>query len=196
MGPRFKTVVSCFAVLIFLAGIAAIAYSWWSRPIAAGDAALADNQYGHALGDYAAAEARFDRIPVTRQLFATEYNRVIANQIWLLYRLGRYDETIEKAERASEAAMPHFLAACALFHEVDGEKKPDARQQWVNRAQEEMRRALDVSPQDWDTKFDFELMTRLQKTLVTKPQSLTIQQMHLLRPQPFNPDGKPTKRVG
>src|ERR1700722_7184132 len=122
MGSRFKTVVSCFMVLVFLAGIAALTYAWWSRPIAAGDAAVADNQYEGALSDYAAAEARFDKVPVTKQLFTAEYNRLIASQIWLLYRLGRYDETIEKAERAPEGAMPHFLAACALFHEGDNEK--------------------------------------------------------------------------
>jgi len=196
MIARLKPIASSFMLLVFIAGCAALAYAWWTRPVAAADAALADGQFERALGDYAIAEARFDRVPVTKQLFPAEYNRLISNQLWSLYRLERYDETIEMAERAPEGAMPHFLAGCALFHEGDNEHKPDARQQWINRAQEEFRRAVEITPDDWDTKYNFELATRLQKTLLSKPQTLTNQQMHLLRPQPFNPQSKPTKRVG
>jgi tetratricopeptide (TPR) repeat protein len=196
MMARLKLIASCVMLLVFIAGCAALTYAWWTRPVVAADAALAGGQYENALSSYAMAEARFDRIPFTKQLFTAEYNRLISNQIWVLYHLGRYDETIEKAERAPEAAMPHFLAGCALFHENDNERKPDARQQWVNRAQEEFRHAVDAAPDDWDTKYNFELTTKLQKSLLSKPQTLSNQQMHLLRPQPFNPQNKPTKRVG
>lgn len=196
MHPWIKWTGSGLMLLLFLAGCLAIAYGWWTRPIAEADAALAQGQSEQALSIYAAAESRFNNLPASRQLFAAEYNRVVSNQLWLLYRLGRYDDTIEKALHAPEGANPHFWAGCAMFQEGDAEHKPEERQQWMNRAQDEFRQAVEASPNDFDAKYNFELLSRLQKRPTMKPQSLTNSNIHLLRPQPFNPLNKPTKQVG
>jgi tetratricopeptide (TPR) repeat protein len=191
-----KSIGACLMVLLFLTGAAALAYSWWTRPVTSADRALGETQYERALAQYATMETRFDRVPFSKQLFTAEYNRLISNQLWLLYRLGRYDDTIEKAERAPEAANPHFWAGCAMFRELDPAQKPDEQQQWINRAQEEFRLAAEANPDDWDTKYNYELLTRLEKAITTKPKSITEKNLHLLRPQPFDPQNKPSKRVG
>lgn len=196
MTAGIKSIGSGLMVVIFLAGCATLAYSWWTHPAAEADRALAEGQYEHALADYSTGESRFNRMPFSKQLFTAEYSRLISNQLWLLYRLGRYDDVIEKAESAPESAMPHFWAGCALYRELDPAQKPDERQQWINRAQEEFRQAVEANPNDWDTKYDFELLSRLQKPVLTKPQSLSEKNLHLLRPQPFDPENKPSKRVG
>lgn len=194
MTGRIKSIVLGLMVLVLLVGCTALAYSRWTRPVTEADAALAAGQFDRALRDYAAAEARFDQAPPIKQLFASEYNRLIANQLWLLYRLGRYDETIDKAERAPEGAMPHFWAGMALYHESDAERKQEARQQLLNSAQQELRRAIEAAPEDWDTKYNFELVTRLQKTMIGHSKDSATQPLNLLRPEPSK--GKPAKIGG
>ena len=182
-------------VVVLLVGLAALAYARWTRPIADADQALDEGDYGRALAGYSAGEARFDRVPPIKQALSTEYNRVVANQLWLLYRLGRYDETIDKAERAPDGAQPHFWAGCAFFDKARTEAKDDARLGWLSRAEDEFRRAVEATPEDWDTKFDFELTTRLAAELRKQPKTPPNQLMQLLRPEP-KAGARPAKRVG
>jgi tetratricopeptide (TPR) repeat protein len=182
-------------VVMLLAGCAAVAYARWTHPAADGDAALAEGRYEQALASYGAAEARFDRFAAARTLFAADYSHVMANRLWVLYRLERYDETIDTAQRAPESALPHFWSGCAFFEKARAEQKPDPRLGWLTRAEEEFRRAIEAAPADWDTKYDFELATKLAAELRKQPKTPPNQLMQLLRPQP-KPGAKPVKRVG
>ena len=190
-----KSLASGVIVLVMAAGVAALTYARWSDAIADGDRAMADGRLDGALAAYARAEQRFDRIGPAKQLVARDYDRTIANQLWALYRLGRYDETIEKADRAPESTDPHFWAGCALFEKAVAEDKPETRLGWMSRAEEEFRRAVDAAPDDWDTKYDFELVTRLAAELRKQPKTPPNQLMQLLRPQP-KAGSKPARRVG
>lgn len=182
-------------VLLLVAGGAALAYARWTRPAADGDAALAGGRYEEALASYARAEARFDRFAAAKELFAADYTHVVANQLWVLYRLQRYDETIDMAQRAPERALPHFWSGAAFFEKALAEQKPDPRLSWLTRAEEEFRRAVEANADDWDTKYDFELATKLAAELRKQPKTPPNQLMQLLRPQP-KPGAKPVKRVG
>jgi tetratricopeptide (TPR) repeat protein len=195
MTATVKSIASGAMVVALLAGGAALAYARWSDPIADADRALADGQLERALSAYLRAETRFDRVGAAKQLFASEYERVVGNQLWLLYRLERYDDAIEKADRAPEGAMPHFWSGCAFFAKARAEEKPEARLGWMSRAGEEMRRAVEAAPDDWDTKYDFELVTRLAAELRKQPKTPPDQLMQLLRPQP-KLGSRPTRRVG
>jgi len=190
-----RTLGGALLVVVLVAGISAIAYARWTAPIADADAALADGRLEQALARYAGAEARFDRSAAARQLFASDYGHVMANQLWVLYRLERYDETIDVATRAPERALPHFWSGAAFFEKGRVEERPDARLGWFTRAGEEFRRAVETAPAVWGTKFDFELVTRLAAELRKQPQTPPKQLMQLLRPQP-KPGAKPVKRVG
>src|SRR6266699_4540918 len=95
-------------VLVFVAGCAAVAYAQWTSPTAAGDAALAGGRYDEALAHYIDAEARFDRFAAARQLFADDYRHIVVSHLWILHRLQRHDEVIDRAQRAPESALPHF----------------------------------------------------------------------------------------
>ena len=182
-------------VLALVAGISALAYARWTQPTADGDAALRDGRYAEALASYARAEARFDRLAAAKEFFADDYRHLMASELWLLYRLQRYDETIDGAQRAPEGALPHFWSGCALFEKARAEEKPELRLAWLSRAEEEFRRAVEAAPDDWDTKFDFEMVTKLAAQLRKQPKTPPNQLMQLLRPQP-KPGAKPVKRVG
>ena len=182
-------------VVALVAGVSALAHAQWTRPVAAGDAALADGRYEEALSRYAEAETRFERFGALRQFFADDYSHVMANHLWVLYRLRRYDETVDAAQRAPESALPHFWAGAAFFEKARSEEKPEPRLAWLTRAEEEFRRAVEAAPDDSDTKYDFEVVTRLAAELRNRPETPPNQLMQLLRPQP-KPGAKAVKRVG
>src|SRR5258708_9012129 len=190
-----KSLVYGVAMAMLLGGGAALAYARFTAPVAEGDRAIVEGHFDRALAAFSRAEARFDRLTVAKQIFADDYHRVIENELWTLYRLGRYDEAIEKADRAPDGAAPHFWSGCAFFEKAVAEEKPEARLGWMIRADEELRRAVASAPGDWDTKYDFELVTRLAAELRKQPKTPPHQLMQLLRPQP-KAGAKPVRRVG
>jgi hypothetical protein len=169
-------------LLLFLSGAAFIGYSRWTRPIAAADAALADGRLQDAVTGYVQGEARFDGLPASRQLFAGEYARAYANHLSALYAGKRYDAVIDLAEKAPADAVPHFWSGCAFFEKAAGEEQADARLGWLTRAEDEFHKAVEQEPGDWDTKYDFELTTRLAAELRKQPKTPPKQLMQLLRP--------------
>ena len=194
MGP-VRTLGAAVMTIVLVAGVGAIAYARWTHSLADADRAVAEGRLEQALASYADADARFDRSAAAKQLFASDYSHAMANRLWILYRLERYDEVIDVSARAPERALPHFWAGAAFFEKGRAEEKPEARLGWFGRAEEEFRRAVESAPADWDTKFDFELVTRLAAELRKQPQTPPKQLMQLLRPQP-KPGAKPVKRVG
>jgi tetratricopeptide (TPR) repeat protein len=190
-----KTVGSLAMVLLLASGCAMIAYARWTRPIADADAAMAAGDVGRALASYAVAEKRFDAIPPLKRLLSSEYDRIIANQLRMLFHTDRNEETIEKAARAPEGASPHFWAAAACFEQGRVEQDPSARLMYFGRAQQELMKAVGAAPDDWDAKFDLELALRLTFELRRAPQTPPGELMKLLRPDP-KAGSAPTKRAG
>ena len=189
-----RAITSTFVVLLLAAGLLLIGYSRWTAHVAGGDAALADGRLDQALAEYKLAEARFDAVPAVRQLAADEYARVVANHLTALYRLKRYDEVIDLAARAPADATPSFWAGSAFFQKAIAEEQPDTRLGWLGRAEDEFRKAIEATPNDWDTKYDFELTTRLAAELRKQPKTPPKQMMQLLRPP--QPGVKTPRRVG
>lgn len=153
MPTAIKSLGAAILIVLLLAGVTAVGYARWTRSIADADRSLAEGEWDQALGAYAEAEARFDRVPAVRQLLGPDYTRVVGNQLWLLYRLERYDDLIEKAERSPERAAPHFWSGLAFFAKARAEEKPEAQLGWLTRSEEELRRAVEAEPADWDTKY-------------------------------------------
>src|SRR5262249_10703070 len=137
----------------------------------------------------------WERVRAARRLCAGESQRAIEGELGALSRLGRYEEAIETADRAPDGAAPHFWSGCAFFQKAAAEEQPEARLGWMSRAEEELRRAVEAAPDDWDTKYDFELVTRLAAALRQQPKTPPNQLMQLLRPQP-KAGARPARRVG
>jgi tetratricopeptide (TPR) repeat protein len=190
-----RTLGGALMLVLLVCGGAAVAGARWLHPIAEGDEALAAGDWERARAAYALAESRFDRAPVMRQLFARDYGRAVGAQLWIAYRLQRFDEVIDKAEHAPDAAEPHFWSGLAFYAKSRGDGKPDEQFGWLTRAEEELRRAVEAAPADWDAKYDFELVTRLAAALRRQPRTPPNQLMPLLRPQP-RAGAKPGRRIG
>lgn len=189
-----KAFGSTVVVLLLAAGVGLIAYARWTAPLKDADAALADGRFEQAVVASQIAEARFDALPAAKQIVPAEYNRAVGNHLLALYRLERYDEVIDVAQKAPAAASPNFWAACAFFQKAAVEEAPEARLGWLSRAEEEFRKAIEAAPEDWDTKYDFELTTRLASELRKQPNTPPQQLMQLLRPPTAG--AKPPRRTG
>lgn len=189
-----KALGSVIVVLLLAAGLTLIGYAKWAEPLQEADRALAEGKLEDAIARYQAAESRFDAVPAAKQFVTTEYVRAVGNHFWSLYRLKRYDEVIDLAQRAPAEASPHYWAACAFFHKAMVEEKPEARLGWLSRAEEEFRKAVEAAPDDWDTKYNFELATRLSAELRKQPLTPPKQLMQLLRPP--TPGAKTPRRIG
>ena len=189
-----RTIGTILIALLLIAGAGLIGYARWTSHIAAADLALAEGRLDQALAAYTLAEARFDAIPALRQLASDEYVRVVGNHLLALYRLKKYDEVIDLAQKAPPGASPSFWSGSAFFQKALVEEQPDARLGWLGRAEEEFRKAVAEAPEDWDTKYDFELTTRLAGELRKQPKTPPKQMMQLLRPP--QPGTKVPRRVG
>jgi tetratricopeptide (TPR) repeat protein len=189
-----RTLGAALLLVLFLAGLTFIGYARWTRPIANADAALAAGRLDDAIAGYRVSETRFDQLPAARQLFPSEYARAYGNHLWALYRAKRYDDVIDLAERGPAEASPHFFSGCAFFLKGAAEEQPETRLGWFTRAEEEFHKALEASPDDWDTKYDFELTTRLAAELRRQPKTPPKQLMQLLRPPQTGT--KQQRRVG
>ena len=189
-----KTVATTVVILLLLSGAALLGYARWTRGLEEADAALAAGQFEQAIAGYDKADARFERTPAAKQLFRREYARASRNRLWALYQMKRYDDTIAAAERAPAEANPFFWSGCAFFIKARAEEKPEARIGWLARAEEQFRKAVDATPDDWDTKFNFELTTRLLAELRKQPKTPPTQLMQLLRPPTTG--SKVQRRVG
>lgn len=185
---------SAVVVLLLAAGFALMGYARWTAALSDADAALAAGRLEPAIAGYQTAEARFDLVPAVRELVSAEYVRAVTNHLWALYRLRRYDDVIDLAQKAPPESSPHFWSACAFFQKASVEEKPEARLGWLSRAEEEFRKAVEEAPDDWDTKYDFELTTRLSAELRKQPNTPPKQLMQLLRPP--TPGSKTPRRTG
>ena len=125
-----KAIGTTLVVLMLVAGAGLIAYARWTSVVGEADAALANREYDQALAAYERASARFDLTPAARQLFAAEYDRIAENRLWILYRMKRFDDTIDAAEHAPLGAAPHFWAGCAFFEKARAEQNPETRIGW------------------------------------------------------------------
>jgi hypothetical protein len=189
-----RAFASTLVVLLLASGVAFLGYARWTRPLAEADTAFGEGRLEQAVEGYRIAEARFDVMPVAKQIVPSELTRAVGNHLLALYRLHRYDEVIDLAQKAPAGATPAFWSACAFFQKATVETSPEARLGWLSRAEEEFRKAIEDAPEDWDTKYDFELTTRLAAELRKQPNTPPKQLMQLLRPP--TPGNKPPRRTG
>jgi hypothetical protein len=143
------------------------------------------------------AESRLTRVPALQQVAPTLLGSVQANQVRLLYHMRRYDEAIEKAADSTSVHGTHFWSGCALFARAAAEERAPTRLEWFERAEAEFKTALEARPEDWDTKFNFELTRTLLNRLREEPETPRRLLFELVRPQaPRSGGSAPPRRTG
>jgi hypothetical protein len=196
MLPRVRSFVVFVAVLALIAGAALLLYARWTEPQVQAAAAAAAGDSTRALLNFQSSTTRFKDMPVTQQMLPRDFARATYNELALLYQSGNYDAVLEAADAAPAGAFPHFWAGCALFAKGELEEKAEERLAWLNRAKDTFKLALAANPDDWDTKYNYELSSRLVSALRTKPKQVPPALLQLLRPSKEGPMREPVKKTG
>ena len=196
MLPRVRSSIVLVSIAALLAGIALLGYARWSTPLLQAQTAADTGDSAAALAGYQVSATRFTDMPVAQQILPRDFSRAAHNQLALLYRAGDYDGVIEAAETAPPDAAPHFWVGCALFAKSEQADKAEARLEWISRAKDAFKQALAAAPNDWDTKYNYELSSRLTTALRTKPKQVPPALLQLLRPTKEGPMREPVKKTG
>jgi len=171
-------------VITLLCGISLLVFSVWISPLMKGDRAFADGQLEAALEHFAVAESRFNDIPIVQQLLPNAWQASQANQFQILYLLGDYDTLFEKTPSESAQMAAYFWTGSASFNLAIEQTEPDSKIVWFERAVVEFRSALELAPNNWDIKYNYELTEHLLARLKEEAEPPPTELPELLRPQP------------
>jgi hypothetical protein len=189
-----KRSVFVVASVLLPVGILLLAANWWLQPTFDAERAMRNGNAAGAAEAYAIAHRRFERMPFSKSVLSGVYRVVIANELPVLYSLRRYDEIVDKASTEEDNEAAPFWAGCALFDEGLLAEKPESRAGLISQSHQEFRRALDLAPDDWDAKFNYELTGKLISGLQKQPQTTKENMMKLLREAPK--EREPPRKVG
>lgn len=168
MFPLKKWIWLVFLVLIFVLSAGLISYAWWLFQIEKGHRALRRGDYQTASEIYQAAEGPFRRFPWLAQLLRDDYQRSVFSQVGVLYAEGRNDEAIEKLQEEAvrapsllESGEYSFWTGNVLVRQAVLSKNPEVMVNALKAALEEYQKGLVAQPDDWDLKYNYELVKHI-----------------------------------
>ncbi len=179
--------MSVAAGTMMVIGLSLVLVGWWLRPITAAERAMTNGDIERAVGQYALGRRRIDLIPFGQNLVPGLHDLLTGNELSLQYALRRYDRILEGRSAEPDRAPTSFWAGCVLLDKALVELVPKARLEMMSEAHRAFRRALELNPDDWDTKFNYEVADRLLRILQAQPEVPPQEILKLLRdrgPQP------------
>ncbi len=186
--------MSVVAIATIVIGLILVCVAWWLRPIAAAERALLSGDLDRAVQQYTVGRHRLDWIPYGHNLFPGLDDLVRSNQLSLQYALRRYDGILEDAGAKAVRGPAAFWAGCALFDKALVEVDPEVRVRLMSEAHQSFRRALELAPGDWDSKFNYEVAGRFLSILQEQPQTPTPEIIKILRER--GPQSSGGRRTG
>lgn len=174
-GSVKKIIWLTFLALVFVLSTALLSYAWWVFQIEKGTRALLSGDGQKAAELYREAEAPFVRFPWLAYAVQDDYAKLFFNQIKLLYTGGENHPLLEKLENGGkrfpfllQRGEYFFWVGNALLRVAAQSQDAETSAQALNIALEEFQRGLVTDPDDWDLKYNYELVRR---TLSQKGQS-------------------------
>ncbi len=163
--PIRKYLIAAGYLLLLLLSLGLLGYGWMARQLEAGQNAFQQGNSAAALEFYRRAELPFQSIPWLANLFKEEYTQINLNQVAILYQQKQNQEAVERLEQ-----MPAYLPELAesgdyafwmgnlLFRQATESKNPETSLNALKGALSEYQKGLAAKPDDWDLKFDYELV--------------------------------------
>ena len=178
---------SLAAVVLALVGYIGLQYHAMLRDMDRAAGVYAQGNLEGALQAYEGVESRLRAHGAIRLIPSSDRQTLLLNEARLLYALGRYDEAVDRLQREDDisgvATDGRFflLRGNITFQRALQEyRKPSATPQVtpaglaesVNllregliRAEDSYRESLQINPNDWDAKYNYEYVDNMQKDL-------------------------------
>jgi tetratricopeptide (TPR) repeat protein len=142
-----------------------------------------------ALTAYEGVESRLRAHGAMRLIPSGDRQTLLLNEARLLYALGRYDEAVDRLQReddisgaATDGRFFLLRGNIAFQRALQEYRKPSATpvttpgglaeslnllREGLIRAEDNYRESLQIAPNDWDAKYNYEYVGKMQKDLAT-----------------------------
>ena len=152
-------------VLVLLVSLGLLAYGWLMLQFEHAQNAFRQGDTNRAMEIYARVESPFQKLPWLAELFKEEYKHLSFNQVSILYSQRKNEEASAKLEQLPahapalvESSDYSFWMGNLLFRQAVESKNPEATVNALKAAMSEYQRGLAAQPDDWDLKFNYELV--------------------------------------
>ena len=163
--PIRKYLVTAGYLLLLLLSLGLLGYGWMMRQFETAQNAFHQGDSVAALESYRRAEMPFQKFSWLAKLFEEEYTQVNLNQVAIYYNQKQNQEALEKLEQLpthlpalAESGAYGFWMGNLLFRQATESKNPEASLNALKAALSEYQKGLAAKPDDWDLKFDYELV--------------------------------------
>jgi tetratricopeptide (TPR) repeat protein len=192
-------------ILLFVISVALIGYGWMMWQFERAQNAYRQGDSAQSLEIYNEVDKPFQKLPWMSALFKEEYEHLNLNQVAILYSQGKYREAFAKieglpADDPSLAANGEysFWMGNLLFRQALETKNTESSVNALKGALSEYQKGLVAQPDDWDLKFNYELVRHIfaQKDQNRQQQEQKVKTLiEKMRPQePSRQELAPEKR--
>jgi tetratricopeptide (TPR) repeat protein len=159
-------------VLVFLISAGSIGYGWLTFELDRAQKAFSQGDLAGAMETYARVERPLRQIPWLPQIFAEEHKQASLNQVAILYSqrdnagaLAKLEELPAYAPALGESADYSFWMGNLLVREAVEGHDAETTVKTLRSALSEYQRGLAAQPDDWDLRFNYELL----RSMLAKP---------------------------
>jgi tetratricopeptide (TPR) repeat protein len=157
-----------FLIVVFLCSAGLIGYSWIVFQMSRGVAAARQGELEKAAAILESAETPFRVIPWLSQILEGDYNRLIFDQVNVLFARGDRElifDKFEEAVRNSPAIKDHggfaFWTGNLLFRRAIASQDGEEALGYLKSSLAEYQRGLAAAPEDWDLKYNYEVVRQI-----------------------------------
>jgi len=157
-----------FLILVFLCSAGLIGYSWLVFQISRGIAAAHHGELEKAAATFELAETPFRTVPWLSRILEDDYQRLIFDQVNVLFAQGEPDVIFDKFEDAVRSSPTikdqgdfSFWMGNLLFRRAVASQDGEEALGYLKSALAEYQRGLAVAPEDWDLKYNYEVIRQI-----------------------------------
>jgi tetratricopeptide (TPR) repeat protein len=163
-----KFLWSGFLILVFLCSAGLIGYSWLVFQMSQGVAAARQGELEKAAAILELAETPFRTIPWLARILEDDYNRLIFDQVNLLFAQGdqevifdKFEEAVRNSPAIKDQGNFAFWTGNLLFRRAVTSQDGEEALGYLKSSLAEYQRGLAVAPEDWDLKYNYEVVRQI-----------------------------------
>jgi tetratricopeptide (TPR) repeat protein len=157
-----------FLILVFLCSAGLIGYSWLVFQISRGVAAARQGELETAAGFFELAETPFRTVPWLSRVLTDDYEKITFDQVNVLFAQGepevifdRFEEAVRSSPTIKDRGDFSFWMGNLLFRRAVASQDGEEALAYLKSALAEYQRGLAVAPEDWDLKYNYEVIKQI-----------------------------------
>ncbi|HEY7320320.1 MAG TPA: hypothetical protein VIE89_22350 [Candidatus Binatia bacterium] len=155
-------------LLIFLCSAGLIGYSWLVFQISQGVTAARHGNLETAAARFELAETPFRTVPWLARILKGDYEKLTFDQANVLYAQGdpepifdRFEEAVRSSPTVKDQPDFSFWMGNVLFRRALASQDDEEALNYLKSALAEYQRGLAVAPEDWDLKYNYEVIKQI-----------------------------------